>query len=187
MAAMCLSGQIAPARMRFSPASSTWPKPLAERRTTTPRNAAVPHQKVGADADHGQRHVFRQELEESDEIVRIMWLEHQLGEAARLEPCDAIHRRVRRQTTAQLINTRPERDQQLFSIHLFHSRLSRKRFQFARQCCRPLGDVTCSQQNHEITRLCNARRQSARVGRMTPDSAHRDDRRRGCAPPRLPH
>jgi len=88
------------------------------------RYAAVAHEQVGADADHGERHLFRQQLQEGDEIVEVVRMEHEFGEPAGLEPRNPVHRRIRRQTPAQLIDAVPERGQQLFSIDLFHFRPS---------------------------------------------------------------
>ncbi len=67
--------------MRFSSGELDEAEPLGRQAQHDAGNAAIAHQNVGADADHRQRHLFRQYLQEGDEIVDVMRLEHQLSQA----------------------------------------------------------------------------------------------------------
>src|SRR5690606_27227293 len=48
-------------------------------------------------------------------------MEHQLGKAAGAEPGDAVHRRIRRQASADLFDPLAQRRQKFFPVHLLHA------------------------------------------------------------------
>jgi hypothetical protein len=73
------------------------------------RNAAIAHQQIGADADHGHRHILRQRLQKSGEIVLVGGLEQQFRRPAGAEPGNLIHRRVRRQPPRTSLTLSPSR------------------------------------------------------------------------------
>ena len=100
-AATRLSGVAAPALMRVGEITCASPKPLAESRTTKPGDAAFADQKVRADADDGDRHVFGDQLEKRREILLVGRLEQSVGEAAGAEPGDLVHLGIGRDAAAQ--------------------------------------------------------------------------------------
>ncbi|MNT05690.1 hypothetical protein D3C72_1403190 [compost metagenome] len=85
------------------------------------RDAAIAHQKVGADADHRQRHVFRQNFQEGNQIIGIVRLEHDFRQTAGSEPRHAVHGRIRCQTSPQFVYPVAEPPQQFNPIDLSHS------------------------------------------------------------------
>ena len=113
-----------------------------------------------------------------------MRLEHQFGETAGLEPGHPVHRRIGRQPPLEIVNSRAERRQKLFPIHLFHSRLSRKSFQFPGQRSRPLRDVARAEADDVIARardggdLRRARREALPACRALPGILPGVDRRK---------
>jgi hypothetical protein len=62
--------------------------------------SAVTDQQVGADPDHGHRHLGRDRLEERRQIVFVGGLEQYLGRTAGAEPGDLVHAGIRRETAA---------------------------------------------------------------------------------------
>ncbi len=64
-------------------------------------DAAFADQQVGADADHGERHVDRHGAQEGGEVLLVGRLEQRLGGAAGAEPGDLLHLRIGRDAAAQ--------------------------------------------------------------------------------------
>ncbi len=60
------------------------------------RDAAVAHQQVGGDADHGDRNIGWLAAEKFREIIDVGGAEHDLGRAADAEPSNGRERRLLR-------------------------------------------------------------------------------------------
>ena len=64
-------------------------------------DAAFADQKVRADADDGERHIFGDQLEERRQILLVGRLKQRIGKAAGAEPGDLVHLGVGRDAAAQ--------------------------------------------------------------------------------------
>ena len=96
-----LSSAAAPA-LTISPSALVSPKPRGDSLITTPGNAAVAHDQVGADADDIDRKFGRQMREEISEVIFIRRREQHLRRAADPKPGQLRQRLVRQQPPAQL-------------------------------------------------------------------------------------
>ncbi len=98
-------------------------------------HAAVAHQQVGADADHGDGHVRRLGGEEGDEVVAVGRAEHHLRRAADAEPGDA--RRAARSRSAARAPAAAARSDALRSHRRRHHRASLARCGVELRAARP--------------------------------------------------
>ncbi len=115
--------------IRFSPASSTEPKPLADRRRTTPeyrrRAPGYSNRHPPPSAALRPAGLFRKSIRSS-----VSRLEHQLRQPAGAKPCDTIHRRIRRQPAPDILYAVAERRQSSFPHSPVSCGLTREAFQF---------------------------------------------------------
>jgi hypothetical protein len=84
------------------------PEPLCRQAQDHARDTPVANKQVGADANDRQRHFSREYLQEGDEVIHVMRLEHQFCQSAGLEPSHAVHRRIRRQPPTKVLDALTE-------------------------------------------------------------------------------
>ena len=94
------SGTAAPARTRAPGSIAISPKPRPSR-ITTPGDAAVAHDQVGAEADDGDGNLGRKMGEEIREIVLVLRHEQHLRRPADAKPGELGQRLVGEQAAAQ--------------------------------------------------------------------------------------
>ena len=158
-------------------------EPLGRKPDDEARNAAFAHQKVRADADDRQRHVFRHRLRKAARSSSSAgWNSASARPPARNQVILSISA-FGVMPPAHAAQPSPSVVEQRLAIVL-HA-VCRQRRQFLRQRIGPLGDVAGAEEHDEVAGLGQLPHQ--RRDRRGPRcSARRDGRRSGCARPAPP-